>query len=126
MTRQLCWVAIAFGLAVSTLSCKADTVGIVNSFYPVQLDDKASAKGQAAQHQSAYVVLEQAQDGTPTTIVAAYAIGIQGMFRVLKGSGSSFSVAFENTDFDGTNPRRELVDVAGDGSKEVAAYSTSV
>ena len=125
MTRQLAWIAIAFSLAVSTLSCKADTADVVNSFYPSQLENSASSKGRTAQRDSAFVVLEQAPDGTPLTIVAAYTNGIQGMFRVLKNSGGTFSVAFENSDFDGTNPQLELVDLAGDGSKEIAAYSTS-
>lgn len=121
--RAICAAILTIMLA--SASCMASTEDVVRSFFPTRLNEKAVSQGRSSQPETAFVVLETAADGSPLTIVAAYSNGIQGMFRVLKASSGAFNVAFENNDFDGTNPRMELVDVDGDGAKEVAAYSTS-
>lgn len=119
-------IALGFILLAAVGLSATDLDAVVGSFYPSQLQEKAVAQGRAsAKPAYAFAVLDSAIDGTPVLVVAAYTNGIDGMFRVLKASSGSFVVVYENEDFDGANPQLELVDIDGDGKKEIVAHSTS-
>jgi len=102
-----------------------NTQAIVDQFYPQSLLDKAEAEGPGRvplSRKSAYAVIETFSDGNPQTIIAAYSNGLGGAIRVIRADAARvFSVAYEPTTLllTGVDCQAELVDVEGDGVREV-------
>ena len=121
----VCVLVSRWNVAGKQLVPPVNTQAIVDQFYPQTLVDKADPQGSGGvplSRKSCFVVFDSFSDGTPQTIIAGYSNGANGAVRVIRaGDNHVYSVVYEpgNLDLDGVDCQAELVDVQGDGVKEV-------
>jgi hypothetical protein len=107
--------------SVHAVAQGADPEAIVDQFYPQSLIDVSQQLGIPFSRNQCVAVYDTDADGGPRTIVAGYSNGYRGIVRVLRPNGAAFSVVAEPVgyEFSGHQCDITLVDIDGDGAKEV-------
>lgn len=99
----------------------ASTAEIVAAHYPDWLQELSGVpESELVKHQCA-AVFDAHPDGQPSTIIAAYTDGAAAALRVLRASAGGVTLLDEPRDLDllGSRCELELIDVDGDGRREV-------
>lgn len=99
---------------------------ITDQFFPPELAQKATERENRGAspfvRKFCFAVYDSLPDGNPKTIVAGYTDGIEGAIRVIQAQPSGgYAVVFQPTQFDfgDSGCRVNLLDLDGDGSKEI-------